>query len=241
MAISDAQRQKMADYVRGYLSRTAQNFGHHNALFRATARWTHTLNVRKNVLLILDGENAPPDMRDVCEVAAFFHDIDHYTVQLEYHATRGAETTTRFLTKEEYAPDFVRRVADTIREHHRDLDDAIPVEEQARQLMDTLTLEARILLDADTLDKIGASNIMQAVLLMGNTKRQVADAAKELTSGWPLQRAELWKCLLTTLTGQRLGEERFVFYEHFLRQVGEEIVMDDPFPAAARAPEAAQV
>lgn len=234
MAISDAQRQKMADYVRSYLIRTAQSFGHQNAEFRATARWTHTLNVRKNVMLILDGDGAPQEMRDVCEVAALFHDIDHYTVQLEYHAARGAETATRFLTKTGFDAKLIGPVADAIREHHRDLDDEIPVEDQARQIIETLSLEARILVDADTLDKIGASNILQAVLLMGTTRHQLADAAKELTSGWPLQRANLAKQLLTTPTGKRLGEERIAFYEHFLKQVGEEIVMDDPFPAAAR-------
>jgi|GEM_PF-1059446 HD superfamily phosphodiesterase len=239
MAISDAQRQKMADYVRSYLLRTAQSYGHQNAEFRATARWTHTLNVRKNVALILDGEGVPQGTCDVCEVAALFHDIDHYTVQLEYHAMRGAETATRFLTKEGYDPQFIKQVAEAIREHHRDLDDEIPVEDQVKQLTETLSLEARILFDADTLDKIGASNILQAVLLMGTTRRQLADAAKELTSGWPLQRAKAWMQLLTTPTGKRLGQERFAFYEHFLAQVAAEIVMDDPFSVAAPNPEAA--
>ena len=241
MAISDAQRQKMADYVRGYLIRTAQNFGHQNAVFRATARWTHTLNVRKNVALIVEGEGASADMCDVCEAAALFHDIDHYTVQLEYHAARGAETATRFLTKEGYDAQFTRRVAEAIREHHHDLEDEISPEDQAKQIIETMTLEGRILLDADTLDKMGASNILQAVLLMGTTKHQLADAAKELTSGWPLQRARLAKELLTTPTGKRLGADRIAFYEHFLHQVAQEIVMDDPFPVSTPKAEAAHV
>ena len=241
MAISDEQRQKMSSYVRGYLLRTAQSFGHQNALFRASARWTHTLNVMQNLRLILDGEGTSPDARDVCEVAALFHDVDHYTVQAMYHAARGAETAGRFLTKAGYDPAFVERVVQAIRQHHRDLDDEVSIDEQVQEIVDTLSLEARMVMDADTLDKIGVSNILQAVLSMGTARRQLAESAKELTSGWPLQRAKLWKDLLTTPTGKVLGAERFAFYEAFLRQIETEIVMDDPFPTSTQTQEVAQV
>jgi HD superfamily phosphodiesterase len=241
MAITDDQRQKIANYVRSYLIRTAQSMGHQNALYRATARWTHTLNVCQNLERILDGENASPDARDICMVAALFHDIDHYTVQLEYHAARGAETAKNFLAKYGFDPEFTHRVIEVIREHHRDLDDDVSIAEQVQHIVDTLSIEARMVFDADTLDKIGASNIMQAVLLMGTTKRQLAEAGKELTSGWPLQRARLWKESLTTATGKKLGEERLDFYERFLAQVEQEIVMDDPYPQLNQTQEMARV
>jgi HD superfamily phosphodiesterase len=242
MGLSDAQRHKIASYVRAYLLRTAKSFGHQNAIYRAEARWTHTLNVCQNLKLIFDGEKASPESRDICEVAAYFHDADHYTVQAEYHAMRGAETATHFLTKEGYDPDFIRRVADAIREHNRDLDDNIPIDVQVQHIVETLNLEARMLLDADTLDKIGASNILEAVLSMGFAqKAQVAEAARQLTSGWPLQRARLWKALLTTPTGKALGEERFAFYERFLKQVAIEIVMDDPYPLSTETQELAHI
>lgn len=242
MSISDVQLQKMATYIRSYILRTAEMHGHRNAFFRANARWTHTLNTVKNLKLILDGEHAPDDIREVTEVAALFHDIDHYTVQHEYHAARGAETATRFLTKEGYDPAFVKRVAKCVRAHDRDLNDDIPIDQQVAELIATLDLECRIVMDADTLDKIGVSNILQAVMSMSGTdKRQVVDAARELTSGWPLQRASLWKAMLTTETGKRLGEERFAFYETFLKQVETEIVMDDPYIEMQAAPQVAPV
>jgi HD superfamily phosphodiesterase len=241
IALTEEQRQKIANYVRSYLIRTAQSVGHQNALYRATARWTHTLNVCKNLQCILDGENASQESRDICMVAALFHDVDHYTVQLEYHAARGAETATTFLTKYGFDPEFTRRVAEVIREHHRDLDDDVSIAEQVQQIIDTLSIEARMVFDADTLDKIGASNILQAVLLMGTTKRQLAEAAKELTSGWPLQRARLWKESLTTNTGKKLGEERLDYYERFLAQIEQEIVMDDPYPQMNQTQEMARV
>ncbi|HLY28756.1 MAG TPA: HD domain-containing protein [Aggregatilineales bacterium] len=238
MSLSEAQRNKIASYVRSYIIRTAERHGHQNATFRANARWMHTLNVRHNLMAILKGEKTPPDVRDVCEVAAFFHDVDHYTVQLEYHAERGAETASRFLTKEGYAPEFVQRVAYIIREHNRDLEDDTPVEQQVQQIISLLNLEARMVMDADTLDKIGASNILQSVASMASSSnRPVAEAARELTSGWPLQRARLWKEMLTTATGQKMGAQRFAFYERFLKQIADEMVMDDPFPEIAQTQE----
>jgi len=64
----------------------------------------------------------------------------------------------------------------------------------------------------------------------GSDKRQVAETARELTSGWPLQRAGCWKEMLSTPTGIAMGEQRFAFYQQFLQQVETEIVMVDPYP-----------
>ncbi len=242
MRVSDGQRRQIATYVRAYLLRTATSFGHQNAVYRATARWTHTLNVVQNLKQILAGEGASPESGDICEVGALFHDIDHYTVQAEYHAMRGAETATHFLAKEGYDPDFIRRVDEVIRHHHQDLDDEIPVDIQLQHIIETLSPEARMVFDADTLDKVGVSNILQSVLSMGMAqKAEVAEAATQLTSGWPLQRAKLWKELLTTRTGKMLGEERFAFYEQFLKQVALEIAMQDPFPLSTETQELAQI
>jgi hypothetical protein len=242
MTISDAQINKIVSFVRGYIIRTAQLHGHQNALYRANARWMHTLNVLKNVELIADGEKSSQESCEICRVAALFHDIDHYTVQNEYHAARGAETTTRFLTKEGYDPLFIKRVAAAVRDHDRDLNDEEPIPEQVARIVATLSIESRMVLDADTLDKIGVSNILQAVTSMSLTeKRHVADVARELTSGWPLQRAKLWKELLTTPTGRQMGEQRFAFYEQFLTQIAGEIVMYDPYPEVRVTQEVAQI
>jgi HD superfamily phosphodiesterase len=230
MSISSAQKSKIAGYVRDYILRTAQNYGHQNAVYRANNRWKHTLNVVQNVKLILEGEGSAPDVCDVCEIAAMFHDIDHYTVQAEYHAQRGAETATRYLTKEGYDPEFVKRVAYAVREHDRDLNDEESIETQVQKIRDGVTHEARMVMDGDTLDKVGVSNILQAIVSMGTTnKRHITEFARELVSGWPLDRAKMWKEILTTETGRKIGEERFAFYEQFLKQIETEIVMYDPY------------
>jgi predicted metal-dependent HD superfamily phosphohydrolase len=239
--LTPTQREKMALYVRSYILRSAENFGHRNAAQRASARWTHTLNVVKNVQLITSGEVSGDDLHMVCETAAMFHDIDHYTVQLEYHAQRGAETATRWLTKEGYDAGFVKRVATIVRNHHMDLDDDVPVDDLLAQIDATRNYETRVVMDADTLDKIGVSNLLQSVITLTLNGKRLGDVAKELTSGWPLQRASLWKQLLTTRTGKALGEERYQFYEAALRQIATEIVIQDPYPLLTQTQEFAQI
>ncbi len=242
MALSEAGWQKIAAYVRSYLMRTTETFGHQSAAGRAANRWTHTLNVCQNLDLILDGEDAARDTRDVCRVAAMFHDIDHFTVELQYHGVRGAETAAHVLKKEGYEPEFIRRVAEIVRGHYWDLDDERPVAEQAEEIKRTLNLETRMVMDAENLDKIGVSNVLQAVATLTATRKcQPADLARELISGWPLERARLWMELLTTPTGQRLGAERFAFYEQVLKEIEREMVLDDPYPSVKATQEVARV
>jgi HD superfamily phosphodiesterase len=241
MPIPSVQMDKISLFVRSYLMRTAQTFGHENGKYRAAARWMHTLNVLKNIELILDGEKVDEETRDVCRIAAIFHDVDHYTVALEYHGQRGAETTSKYLTKEGYAPAFVERVAAAVRGHYYDMDDETPIAEQLQQMIKSVSFDARIVMDAETLDKIGVSNILQSTLTLCNNSHGSYEIARELTSGWPLQRAYLWKEILSTETGKRIGEERYGFYERFLAQIREELVLIDPYPSITTTQEIAQV
>ncbi|MCC7208821.1 MAG: HD domain-containing protein [Anaerolineae bacterium] len=231
MALSQAQWNRVGQYVRSYLQRTAQNYGHKNAEYRAVWRWMHTLNVLKNLDAILDGEKAGDDARDVCRVAALFHDVDHYTVDTQYHALRGAETATAFLKREGHPAQYVERVAEAIRGHHHDFSDDEPIDEQVARIAAGLSHEARMVMDAETLDKIGANNILQSVLTMSAVSHpQIFEVTRELTSGWPLERARTWAQTLVTTTGKIMGAQRLDFYERLLRQLAEEVVADDPFP-----------
>ncbi len=227
--MNDPRHQKIADYIRAYMLRHAVAGDPLSGARRATARFWHTLNVYHNLDQILTGEKADPEARDICQIAALFHDVDSYTVQHNYHAARGAETASHFLKKEGYPSALIERVAQTVRDHDHDFDDDIPAAEQVADIMATLPLTSRMVMDADLLDKIGVSNIMAAAMPMGRTEKQVYEAARELTSGWPLDRARFWHDLLTTPTGQAMGAQRFAFYKQFLEQLKLEIIMSDPF------------
>jgi hypothetical protein len=231
MALSQAQWARIGQYVRSYLARTTMNYGHKNAEYRAVWRWMHTLNVLKNLDAILDGEKASDEARDICRVAALFHDVDHYTVELEYHALRGAETATAFLKREGYPAEYVERVAEAVRGHHHDLSDDEPIDQQVARIKAELSHEAHMVMDAETLDKIGANNVLQSIITMSAVKHpQIFEVTRELTSGWPLERARTWAQTLITATGKVMGAQRLEFYERSLRQLAEEVVTEDPFP-----------
>ena len=227
--------QPIADYVRAYLLRTATAGDPRNGERRATARYWHTLNVVHNLDLILTGEQAGPATRQVCELGALFHDIDSYTVRHADHAVRGAETATRYLTKAGYPAELVKSVARVVRDHDHDWDDEQPAAEQVADMLVTLSDASRMVIDADILDKIGVSNIMAALMPMGRADKYAYEAAREMTEGWPLERARFWYDLLTTKTGRGLGAQRFGFYQQFLAQIKDEIVTVDLFAQVAAA------
>jgi len=231
MPLSVLQRQRAAQYVRGYLLRTVVNYGRRDQEHKATWRWMHTLNVVKNISQICDGEGISAETREICEIAALFHDVDHYTVEIQYHGVRGAETATRYLKKDGYPAEFVTRVADAVRGHHFDLDDDLPVEEQMKEIVQGKSAEAKMLMDAETLDKIGVSNILSSIITLSELKHpQVHEVGRELASGWPLARAQNWQATLVTGTGKRIGAERLAFYAQFVAQINDEVVMADPYP-----------
>lgn len=122
-------------------------------------------------------------------------------------------------------------MAEAIRRHHNEFEDDVPLEEQMRAILAHASLEARLLMDAETLDKIGASNIVQSLLTLGKAAgMQVNTAARALVTGFPLERARLWYQTLVTPTGRRIGAQRLAFYEQVLAQIEAEIVTEDPYP-----------
>lgn len=227
--------QPIAEHVRTYLLRTATAGDPRNGERRATARYWHTLNVLHNIDLILSGEQADPSTRQICEIGALFHDVDSYTVRHADHAMRGAETATRYLTKAGYPAELVKSVAQVVRDHDYDWDDEQPAVEQVTAMLAKLSNPSRMVIDADILDKIGVSNIMAALMPMGRADKHAYEAARELTEGWPLERARFWYDLLTTKTGRSLGAQRFGFYQQFLAQIKDEIMTADPFAQAVTA------
>jgi len=227
--------QAAAQYVRSYLLRTAQIGDPKRGEQRATARYWHTLNVYQTVGTILDSEGADERTCQICRLGALFHDIDVYTVSHSDHGIRGAETATRYLRKNDYAPDVIELVARAVHDHNYDFDDERSTAAQVNEMIQTMPRTSLMVLDADVLDKIGVSNIVTALIQVGRADKSAHEAALELTDGWPLERARAWRDFLTTETGRKLGDQRFDFYQQFLAQISTEMVIRDPFEATALA------
>jgi hypothetical protein len=232
----NTQHAAIANYVRGYLLKHATAGDTLHGARRATTRYYHTLSVYRNTMLILDGEDADDTTREICLIAALFHDVDTYSVEHCYHGDRGAETATKYLLKAGYAPSLITPIAQAIRDHNYDFDDDKPLHVQAAEVTRDLPLTSRIVLDADLIDKIGVSNILAAILPFGLNDKPAFEAARVLCT-WPYERARFWHGLLTTRTGAAIGAQRLAYYEGFLEQVNTEMVLEDLFaPAAAAAP-----
>jgi HD superfamily phosphodiesterase len=232
MVVVEEQHRTIAAYIKGYMLRSALAGDPTHGARRAAARYWHTLSVYQNLEQILEGEGAEPATCEVCQIAALFHDVDSYTVEHAYHGERGAETAAKFLRKEGYDEALIAPVSRTIRDHNYDFNDSQPPSAQINEILTTLPPASRYVLDADMLDKIGASNILAAIMPMGLSDMPSYEAAHVLASGWPLERARFWFELLTTRTGREMGAQRFGFYETFLAQLEREIVMKDPFEAS---------
>jgi HD superfamily phosphodiesterase len=231
---------KIADYVRRYMLKHASAGDPVYGERRATARYWHTLSVYRNLNEILLGEKADDATREVCEIAALFHDVDSYTVEHAYHGERGAETATNYLRKDGYDDGLIAQVAQVIRDHNYDFDDERPAAEQVTDIARTYSKASLYVLDADVLDKIGATNILAAVMPMGLNNKHAYEAAQTLGT-WPLERAQFWYDLLTTKTGRLMGAQRFGFFQQFIKQLEIEIAMSDPFAEGARLFEGARL
>jgi uncharacterized protein len=232
--MANPNHAKIADYVKQYMLKHATAADPVHGKRRATARYWHSLSVYRNVDEILNGEGADDQIREICEIAALFHDVDHYCVEHAYHGDRGAETAGRFLTKEGYPKPIIEGVMVAVRDHNFDFSDDLPAREQVEAINGQLPLSSRYVLDADLLDKIGASNILSAVMPMGMNNKYPSEVALIVAEGWPLERAEFWRSLLTTRTGRAMGEQRLGFYRLFVGQLKREIVLADPFMMAVK-------
>jgi HD superfamily phosphodiesterase len=107
-------------------------------------RWEHTLRVTHwSWRLAIDEKG---DVKK-CVVAALFHDVSHF-VSEDYgkHGVRSAEIARDFLAKEGYPKDFIEDVAYAVQSHVGEFNPK--------------TIEAKILQDADTLDRFGYIRIL---------------------------------------------------------------------------------
>jgi HD superfamily phosphodiesterase len=149
------------------------------------------------------------------------HDISKFTCDADVHAQVGGEVARSYLTEQGYPREFAERVARTIAEHGAKIG-SLPPEQQEK----LLSWEGRVLIEADILDKLGASAIVDSTLMMGKKDRLAFECIRELAEGRPMQRAAFYKKYMWTETSKRLAEQRFAFFQSFVKQLADEVVED---------------
>jgi len=142
-----AEMSRIVDFVRRFLMETGAK--ELNSVTGPEYRWEHTLRVVHWAWRLAAEEKADVEK---CVVAALFHDVSHFAAEdYRKHGVRSAEVARDFLLKEGYSRDFVEDVAYAVESHVGEVNPR--------------TLEAKVLQDADTLDRFGYVRI----LLFGKT------------------------------------------------------------------------
>lgn len=216
------QLNQIAVYVRDFLIDSARSSDQDwvESFPRAAEhRWQHTLNVVKNAEGILAGEGAVEPEVSIVRAAALLHDVSMFVCDHSVHGQVSADMATEYLKEHGLAPDLINRIHRAIAEHGTSLGDLLP-EEQGAQF----SWEGRVLLEADILDKLGASAIANGLMYLGEQGKLNFEARRELIQGPTYQRAEFFKDYLWTGTGKRMAGNRFARFERFLESLAEEIV-----------------
>jgi uncharacterized protein len=129
-------------FVHDYLMKSGRD--HLEDTWDPKYRWEHTLRVAHWAWLLAVEEKADVEK---CVVAALLHDVSHF-VSEDYrkHGVKSAEIAKDFLLKEGYSKGFVKDVIYAVESH---VGESNPK-----------TVEAKILQDADTIDRFGYFRIL---------------------------------------------------------------------------------
>jgi len=220
--ITKDQVQEIGTFVRDYLKESAASSDQEwlQSFPRAADyRWQHTLNVLANAEKILAGEGANEEQASVVRAAALLHDVSMFTCDHTIHGRVSAEIAEEYLSKHGYPDSFVQKVSKAVAEHGTDLG-PIPPDEQG----ELFSWEGKVLLEADILDKLGASAVTNALLYLGKQDCLSHEVSHDLAEGSAFERADFFRNYIWTATGRKIAEERFSFFLEFLARLKEEVV-----------------
>jgi 5'-deoxynucleotidase YfbR-like HD superfamily hydrolase len=138
---------QVSRFVHDYLMKTGKD--HENEPWGPKYRWEHTLRVAHWAWILAKEEKADIEQN---VIAALFHDVSHFAAEdYRTHGEKSAEIAVDFMVQAGFPKDFAEDVSYAVKSH---------VGER-----DPKTVQAKILQDADTLDRFGHFRI----LLFGKT------------------------------------------------------------------------
>jgi len=167
--------------------------------------WRHVERVYRLCMKIGNLENA--DL-DVLKAAALLHDIAKFQTEPLKHGIVGAEIAEKILKDASFPVAKIEAVKHAIKGH-------------ARLSEERKTLEAKVLLDADIIEKFGAVGIARMFLrcaLDGDT------IGESLTKH--LQMFNRIKDYVETETGKKIFQERYGYTKQFLERFRKEVAAE---------------
>lgn len=216
------QFREIAAFTRRHLEETfASSTQEWTKVFPRAAehRWQHTLNVLQNAEKILEGEKLGQDPGAVVKVSAVLHDVSMFVCDHSVHGRVSAEIGEEYLSAQNLPDDFIIRASRAITEHGVDFDTLSP-DEMGSQF----SLEGKILIEADLLDKFGATAVTSALLGLGKENLLPFECRQAIKKGREMERALYFKDYIWTETGKKMRDDRFGFLLSFLDQLLEEVV-----------------
>ncbi|MDY6780041.1 MAG: HD domain-containing protein [Halobacteria archaeon] len=191
--VTNEEFEEMCSFVRSHLEETMKDNGDRMRWYpwhSAEYRYDHTKSVVNLAEKIAREEEADVD---VVRVGALFHDVAKFEVKHEKHAEEGAWTAQKYLSNEGYPDTFIDRVAQVIRDHTEEMNDDLP-------------LESKILIEADSIDKIGVAGATLMGLRVGYESRSHKDVPGMMER--VINRGESMTDWIETETGERIVRER---------------------------------
>ncbi len=149
----NARLQKIADFVQNYLKESyakrtkVDKTNLKRYLLGADYRWQHTLRVAQFGKVIAENEGVDLEL---VSAACLLHDVAWFDTNADSsreHGRLGAELSRQFLEKMGYSSEQIENICYSVASH---VDEDNPT-----------TLEAKILSDADNVDRFGPYRILQ--------------------------------------------------------------------------------
>lgn len=189
----------------------------------------HVMRVYKLCLII--AEDYPEVDLDILITAALLHDIARGKEEEGYdHAVLSAEIAEKFLRKIGYPEEKIERVKHCILTH------------RFRGKIRPMTIEAKILSDADKLDALGAIGVARSFMLAGKFNQKIYsntpitkyikenlinEKVKDLSKHSPDLEFEIKlkkiPSRLYTKKARKIAEERYEFMTRFFERLKKEI------------------
>jgi uncharacterized protein len=166
----------------------------------------HTLLVLKNSLRL--ATNRKVDL-DVVALSAILHDVATFSSERKEHAEEGAKIAEKYLREHGYPNDLVQKVTQVIRVH------AGPLAFSPR------SDEAKILQDADTIDKVGALSLTASLLYCGSQKMLPTQALENLKRDMP-KRLRWYYRTMNFPEGKRMVGEGCRYIRGFIQRLQKE-------------------
>ena len=186
--------------------------------------WEHTKRVIHNSEYLLQFEKDAD--KETVRLGALLHDIaraDEIAIKgKQCHAVRGAEVTDNILRKLCISDDLRKSVVSCVRKH------------RYRSSDQPVTIEEKIVYDADKLDSIGAVGIGRAFLFAGRAGAKLHNTEEEaLNSDSYSEEDTAYREYLVKLryipekmlteTGRKLAVDRVKFMSDFFKKMDEEV------------------